>query len=195
MSSTQSPKRTENDLPPKRKGKGIKPVKPPLHSTRLNRLIYVLVFLSTLLSAYYSYRLVQWKTEVGGWWNLALGRKPAQMMHDTTRTAENRRPHANTEESVEDRINALALALGMPPQDLARAIAGAVKEYVPPASLTSIRERETAGPAVDVLLGKKAAPKGSENSQSDADVAQEAKEGATGVVEGVMDSFVGMDEP
>ncbi|EEB99073.1 hypothetical protein MPER_01309 [Moniliophthora perniciosa FA553] len=115
--------------------------------------------------------------------------------HHDSGTTGDRRPHANKGESVEDRINALALARGMPRQDLARAIAGAVKEYVPPASLTSIRERETAGPAVDVLLGKKAPPKGSKNTQSGANVAQEAKEGATGVVEGVMDSFVGMDEP
>ncbi|KAK7047652.1 hypothetical protein VNI00_006420 [Paramarasmius palmivorus] len=182
------------DLPPKRQGKGMRTVKPPLHSTRLNNLIYVLVFLSTLLTAYYSYRVVQWKTEVGGWWNLAVGRKPAQMIHETG-TQRQPQHHKNTGESVEDRINALAVALGMPPQDLAKAIAGAVREYVPPASLTSIRERETAGPAVDVLLGKKAPPKGSESAAGGDNAAEAAKEGATGVVEGVMDSFVGMDEP
>jgi len=44
---------------------------------------------------------------------------------------------------VEDKINALAEALGMPPKELASAIAGAVKEYVPPASLSSVASKET----------------------------------------------------
>jgi hypothetical protein len=54
-------------LPPKRQGPLVKPVDKPLASTRLNRLIYLLLLLSTLLSAYYGYRVVQWKTDVGGW--------------------------------------------------------------------------------------------------------------------------------
>jgi len=84
---------------------------------------------------------------------------------------------------VEDRINALATALGMPPKDLAKAIAGAVREYVPPASLSSIRARETGGPAVDVLLGEKDAPTGSQSEEKPAS-------GGTG---SVIDSFVGDD--
>lgn len=53
---------------------------------------------------------------------------------------------------MEDRINELAEALGMPSKDLAKAIAGAVKEYVPPASLTSIASQET-GSVVQPLVG------------------------------------------
>ncbi|KAG7092069.1 hypothetical protein E1B28_008450 [Marasmius oreades] len=181
-------KSKENNLPPKRDGhKGTRPVKPPLHSTRLHKFIYILVLLSTIMTAYYSYRLLQWKTNVGGWWNLAVGRKPAQVMHDSS--GQPQRERAGREnESVEDRINALAQALGMPPKDLAQAIAGAVREYVPPASLSSIRAKETTGPAVDVLLGEKAAPEGSEGHGK-------AEGGANSGTGGVMDSFVGFDEP
>ena len=45
--------------------------------------------------------------------------------------------------SVEERINELASALGMPSKDLASAIANAVREYVPPASLSSISAHQT----------------------------------------------------
>ncbi|KAF9253939.1 hypothetical protein L218DRAFT_702897 [Marasmius fiardii PR-910] len=79
MSSSSS--RTKENLPPKREGHTMRPVKPPGHSARLHKWIYTLVLLSTLLTAYYSYRVFQWKTEVGGWWNLAVGRKPAQVCH------------------------------------------------------------------------------------------------------------------
>lgn len=45
--------------------------------------------------------------------------------------------------TVEDRINELAAALGMPTKDLAAAIAVAVHEYVPPASMSSIAASQT----------------------------------------------------
>lgn len=45
--------------------------------------------------------------------------------------------------SVEERINELASALGMPSKDLASAIAIAVREYVPPASLSSVSAHQT----------------------------------------------------
>ena len=49
----------------------------------------------------------------------------------------------NGDESVEDRINGLARALGIPSKELASAIAGAVRQYVPPASLSSMAVKET----------------------------------------------------
>jgi hypothetical protein len=54
-------------------------------------------------------------------------------------------------ESVEDRINGLAMALGIPSKELASAIAGLVRQYVPPASLSSIVAKET-GEVVESLL-------------------------------------------
>jgi hypothetical protein len=169
----------------------MQPVKPPLSSTPLHRHIYTLIGLATLLTAYYSYRTIQWKTEVGGWWNLATGARPENLHSgdgkpSKTKTSGSRGKggdsHAGS--TVESKINELALALGLPSNDLAKAIASAVREYVPPASLSSIRERETGSPVVDVLLA------GSEQGKK---VEQESKENAE--TPGVLDSFVGLDEP
>ncbi|KAJ6589332.1 hypothetical protein B0H19DRAFT_979557 [Mycena capillaripes] len=181
----------ESDLP-KRDAPKLKPVSKPLSSTRLTNLIYLLLLFTTLLSAYYGYRVVQWKTDVGGWWNLALGKRPPQLKFE-----EGQRPRSQpmkrkkeSQETVEDRINALADALGMPSRDLASAIAGAVKQYVPPASLSSVAAHQT-GEAVDTLL--KGAEKTDEQRQAEKDA-----ESSGGVVEGIasgMGSFVGMDEP
>ncbi|KAJ3721966.1 hypothetical protein EV361DRAFT_6623 [Lentinula raphanica] len=185
--SSSSRSSTKANLPPKRQGKLLQRSQPPLKNTRLTNLIYILVILSTLLTAFYSYRMLQWKSEVGGWWNLALGKKPPAAQ-TTPVDVGSQRQGRRSEEGVEDRINALAEALGMPPNDLAKAIAVAVREYVPPASLSSIKERETGKPAVEELLRGNGEGKPVEGS----------KPTSTGVVEGVfrnMDSFVGLDEP
>ncbi|KAG5641116.1 hypothetical protein DXG03_005979, partial [Asterophora parasitica] len=153
---------TADNLPPPRKSQALKPVSAPLSHMRLSRLIYLLVLLTTLLGAYYSYRVVQYKSEVGGWWNLAVGRRPPQVQTEVAygqgsetgyskgRGRQNMQARSN-EESVEERINALARALGMPSSELAAAIAVAVREYVPPASLSSVAAHET-GPAVQAML-------------------------------------------
>ncbi|KAF8175473.1 hypothetical protein K438DRAFT_1608490 [Mycena galopus ATCC 62051] len=183
-----------SDLPPKRDAPPLVPVTKPLASTRLNRLIYLLLLLSTLLSAYYGYRIVQWKTDVGGWWNLALGRRPPQIKFDDAEhpsaKAKARKGKKGGDETVEDRINALADALGMPSRDLASAIAVAVKQYVPPASLSSVAAHQT-GEAVETLL--KSTEKSNEQREGEAD-----SEDSGGIVDGIasgMGSFVGMDEP
>ncbi|KAJ4485601.1 hypothetical protein J3R30DRAFT_3440767 [Lentinula aciculospora] len=176
------------DLPPKREGKPLRRVQPPLKNIRLTNLIYILVLLSTLLTAFYSYRMLQWKSEVGGWWNLALGKKPPIAQATPVDTGSNRQRRKTDEEGVEDKINALAEALGMPSGDLARAIAVAVREYVPPASLSSIKERETGKPAVEQLL----------RGNGEGRTVEASEPTSIGVVEGVvrnMDSFVGLDEP
>lgn len=79
--------------------------------------------------------------EVGGWWDVSTGQRPHAVKAEHGRV-----------EDVEDRINALAEALSMPSKDLARAIARAVREYVPPASLSVLKEKETGSPIVDELL-------------------------------------------
>ncbi|KAJ7244356.1 hypothetical protein C8J57DRAFT_1476901 [Mycena rebaudengoi] len=184
-----------SNLPPKREAPPMAPVSKPLSSTKLHRLIYLLILLSTLLSAYYGFRVVQWKTEVGGWWNLALGKRPPQLKFDDAERAKLKRKRGTKSkgsETVEDRINALAEALGMESKDLASAIAVAVREHVPPASLSSVAAHQT-GEAVDALL-KGADEKGKTGKQSQ----NMASEGSGGVVGGIVDgmeSFVGMDEP
>lgn len=172
------------DLPPPRQHKALRDVSAPLSRTRLSNLIYILILITTLLGAYYTFRLTQYKTQVGGWWNIALGRKPETMLKTAASHAGQGGCSGSSGHSVEDKIEALAEALGMPKQDLASAIAGAVRQYVPPASLSSVAAKET-GPAVEVLVSDDPEQKAAEVS-------------GTGVVEGVVnsfDSFVGMDEP
>jgi len=189
-----------NDLPPSRpRKKPLRTVSPPLSGLSLNKLIYILVGLAILLMAFYSYRTVQYKRQVGGWWNLALGKRPPQMMEDPSAAANTgtssdggkkwwagRKNEGSNEASVEDKINALAEALGMPPKELASAIAGAVKEYVPPASLSSVssaaaKETGRSSEAVKVLLGE-----------------DEVDNEGAGVLGGIatgLGAAVGMDEP
>jgi len=52
---------------------------------------------------------------------------------------------------VEAKISELASALGIPPATLATAIASAVSEHVPPATLSSIASKET-GKVVQSLV-------------------------------------------
>lgn len=59
-------------------------------------------------------------------------------MADVTPTA-----GSGTDLTVEQRINDLASALGMPSKDLASAIAVAVHKYVPPATLSSVAAHQT----------------------------------------------------
>jgi hypothetical protein len=95
---------------------------------------------------------------------------------------------SRTSLSVEDRINELADALGMPSGDLASAIAVAVREFVPPASLSSISAaaKETGGThLVDQLLGEQ---------KNEAAAAAQATDAAAGVGS-ILDRVVGMDEP
>jgi hypothetical protein len=78
----------------------------------------------------------------------------------------------------------------MPSSDLASAIAVAVREYVPPATLSSIsaEAKQTAhGGVVDELLGEN----GASQSASAADTAATVVGGVTGF----MDKVVGMQEP
>ena len=189
-----------SDLPPERpRKKALRRVSPPLSSLSLNKLIYILALCSALLIAFYSYRIVQYKSQMGGWWNLALGKRPQPMRDDTGPACSEskrslktggkwwagggERASTSRESDVEDRINALAEALGMPPKELASAIASAVKEYVPPASLSSIS-----------LAAAKETGKGSESAKilwgED-----ELEENGEGVLGQILDRVVGMDEP
>ncbi|KAJ3572294.1 hypothetical protein NP233_g3173 [Leucocoprinus birnbaumii] len=180
---SQQHESTQDYIPKERVDQGLKPVSPPLQSTRLSRLIYILILLTACLGAYYSYRIVQYKDQVGGWWHVALGRRP---QNDYTPPEHSHHSHHHRT-SVEDKINDLAKALGMPSKELASAIAVAVRNHVPPASLSSVAAKET-GPAVQALL---------KEPPSEAQSATGAPS-ATGVVSGVVEgvgSFVGMDEP
>ncbi|KAL1719905.1 hypothetical protein EV715DRAFT_198204 [Schizophyllum commune] len=177
-----SPSSSKKNLPPKRQAPAMRPVKPPLSTVSFSNFIYVLVALLALTAAYFSYRTLQIKTEVGGWWNLALGKRPNYMAPPEGRHPDKIGKHAN-DDTVESRIEALAEALGIKSNDLASAIAVAVKEYVPPASLSSIASSQT-GDAVDAMITETP-----EKGQGQA--AGQPKKGEAGW----MDTLVGLDEP
>jgi hypothetical protein len=187
---------TEN-LPPTRPKKRIsKSVQPPLANMSLTTFIYSLVGLATLYLAIQSYSIFAWSLP-----GFLGGKSPASP--STTNVAKEKVLNFATKKSgavptgvktasaeggsltVEDRINDLAAALGMPSGDLASAIAVAVREYVPPASLSSIsaaaKETGSSG-VVDELLGEEAGSK-----------AEETESG--GGVSGILGKVVGMDEP
>lgn len=91
---------------------------------------------------------MKWKSDAGGWWNFALGRYGVPSAEKipgfgATAGAETVQTGGRGSGTVEDRINDLASALGVPPKGLASAIAAAVREYVPPASLSSVSAHET----------------------------------------------------
>lgn len=189
----KSPLNVADNLPPSRTSDSMRTVSPPLSSTRLNRFIYLLVGLTALLCAFYTYRLVQHKRNVGGWWNVALGRQQqntyTQTWQENGAVSHNTNKYGyNRGNEVEERLNALADALGMPSKELASAIAGAVRAYVPPASMSSVAAKET-GEAVKVLLSE---PEAKEQE------AATKQDGSPGVVGGIIHgvgSFAGMDEP
>ncbi|TFK35912.1 hypothetical protein BDQ12DRAFT_687749 [Crucibulum laeve] len=195
--SSASSTSTQANLPPPRKSQPMRSVKPPLADARLSKFVYILIILTSLLAAFYSYRVVQHKSEVGGWWNLAMGRRPPQMATPGNPAGGKigkmgTKPRAKGEDTVEDRINALAQALGMPSNELASAIAVAVKQYVPPASLSSVAAKET-GPAVEALV--KGASEDVVEGVSSVAAAEASAAGVVGGVVSGMESFVGMDEP
>jgi len=145
------------------------------------------------MGAVFSYRITQYKADVvGGWWNLVLGRRPqAQMWADSGSSGGGREDQRRSMEgSVEDRINLLASALGMPSNELASAIAGAVRSYVPLASRSSVAAKET-GEAVKVLLSE---PKEGQGDISDSSGAAAEVLGVVGGIVNDMEGFVGMEE-
>ncbi|KAF8621856.1 hypothetical protein AX15_007469 [Amanita polypyramis BW_CC] len=191
------------DSSPSRNSRAFKPVAPPLSGVSLHRFIYTLFILVSVIGAYYSFRLVQYKTEIGGWWNLALGRSPSHVQQQRDRASyaytETKQTYSGGAGTVEHGLNQLAEALGIPSTDLADAIASAVKDHVPPASLSSIAAKET-GRAVRILINRNGS--GRENDDSGFGKASSnviaGSEGAANIVEGVvsgMGRFVGMDEP
>ena len=99
--------------------------------------------------------MLQLKTAAGGWWNLALGRRPHGVQPPPGYGGAGDRGGDGGRDSVEDRIKSLAEALGLPSHELASAIAGALKNHIPPASLSSISAAEAThgGTAARILVG------------------------------------------
>ncbi|TBU37414.1 hypothetical protein BD309DRAFT_974123 [Dichomitus squalens] len=125
-----------SDLPPPRERKAVRDDVPlPFSRTPLHRFNYYLALFALLLMAFYSWRMLQWKAEYGGC--------AAPSASSTNGAYASQGSTGNP--SVEDKIQELAAALGMPSSDLSAAIASAVRKHVPPASLSSIALHEPSG--------------------------------------------------
>ncbi|THH05589.1 hypothetical protein EW145_g4687 [Phellinidium pouzarii] len=207
--SSSSPS-TSVELPPKRRGKALRPVSKPLANTRLTNLIYILLGFGVLLSAFYAYRIMQWKSEVGGWWNLALGKQPPQAqvppqaggrMYGGTRSGGARSSKKNME--LEDHISGLASILGMQPSDLAGALAGAISEHVAPKTISSLSSSVSSSAsaagagstAADALFQSSDENLGTDGgSRGDSGTGEGMMSGAEAVARAV-EALVGSDEP
>ncbi|KAF7760891.1 hypothetical protein Agabi119p4_10300 [Agaricus bisporus var. burnettii] len=87
----------------------------PEPTSRLYRLLIILFTLTALLGAYFAYRPVN-KTQSNKWWIFDARR--SAMPHSLPTE------HASScDNSVEDKINDLAKTFGIPPRELASAIA------------------------------------------------------------------------
>ncbi|KAM5541527.1 hypothetical protein V8D89_004717 [Ganoderma adspersum] len=171
-----------SDLPPSRPHKNLQSVSPPLSHTPFRRFVYYIATFAIIVMAFYGWRMFQWKTEYGGWWNLALGRRPPGATATPTAGVTSARYTGKAAEGstkLEDNLQALADALGMPSSDLASAIADAVREHVPPASLSSVAAHEPSGTAVQRLVN----PDASAGSQ------------AAGTVRSAFEAAIGLNEP
>jgi hypothetical protein len=133
---------TAANLPPPNKREPVRTdVDLPLANTSLSKVVYYIAFGGLLLSAFYMYRVTQWKAEAGGWWNLALGRHPNAPLGTagsmSTRSGKGGAAGSDyARAGVEAKIAHLADELGIHPTELASAIKG----VLPPAKATSISE-------------------------------------------------------
>ncbi|KAH9850456.1 hypothetical protein C2E23DRAFT_887353 [Lenzites betulinus] len=194
--SSTSAVKSPSDLPPPRDRQGIRPVSPPFSHTPLYRFNYYIALLAAGAFAFYAWRLLQWKADVGGWWNLALGRRPPGADAVIAGAVGAVTGGPSQPGTVESRINELAAALGMPSRDLAIAIAGAVRQHVPPASLSSVAANEPSGTAVQYLVNPSAAAAAAVNAkEAGAHVGSGAVTGGAEAIANAFEAVLGMDEP
>ncbi|CAE6460589.1 unnamed protein product [Rhizoctonia solani] len=144
--------RHSENLPPKREGKATQVVQAPLSGTNLSTIIYALAALGFLWAALSAYRIAQLKADAGGWYNLALGRRPdtgAPMKGNPNTGPHKTSTHHTGAKGIEHRIRALADELGIHPRELASAI----RPLMPTASASSISAEASATPMADAVIG------------------------------------------
>jgi len=205
--SSDPGKINEEHLPPTRpRKKALQPVSKPLHNTSFKRVIYYLSGAALLFLGFYAWRLTVWKSQAGGWWNLALGRRPpvadtngqagtAPQDHTWKGTGGRTTSRNGDKNDVANRVSDLAQALGIQPTVLASALVDVLQTNVPPATMSSISASasaalETKGSGdekvlvLDALLGNAI-------TADDPSTAEQV----VGGVRGAFDTVVGMEEP
>ncbi|CAE6352315.1 unnamed protein product [Rhizoctonia solani] len=179
---TEAEHRPEN-LPPKREGKATQDVRAPLSGTSLSTVIYALAALGLIWAGLSAYRIAQLKADSGGWYNLALGRRPdtgAPMKGNPHVGSHKTSTHNTGAKGVEGRIRALADELGIHPRELASAI----RPLMPTASASSISAEASATPMADAVIGVLASEDPSGEQQGNA---------ASGFPD--LGTLVGLDDP
>lgn len=180
--------KSKHDLPEPRQGKALrKDVTLPLQNTPLSNVVYFLAAGVLLYLAYYSYLIVQWKNDAGGWVNLSLGREPTSSSNPLSSTSDKVPFGAGTKfehkegtsgDLLESRLSELAEQLGIQPTDLA----SAVKPLIPTPRAAALEKDPQATGTIASVLGEDVR-EASERS---------AAKAAAG---GILETMVGMDEP
>lgn len=161
-------KRTLHEDVPDQTSRGIQAVTAPLYKSSTSTFFYVLSTLAVLIFAWYAYKGVSVVSSAVsnaspfGSSSSSSSSSASSSSSPSVNVGERRAGtetagHDGGEMSVERRIEELAKAIGLSSKDLASAIAGAVREYAPPASLSSMSKKaeKTGGSQiVDELTGK-----------------------------------------
>ncbi|KAL5512389.1 hypothetical protein ACEPAG_3381 [Sanghuangporus baumii] len=200
MSTRAGNSRQSGDLPPKRQGRAIRhDVSKPLQNVSLARVVHLLTMFAVFFAAFYAYRFYQWKSDVGGWWNLATGKRPPQMNVQTDANT-GYAPRANSgmkqDAALESHIHGIASILGMQPTDLASALHDVVHQHVAPKTISSLSSSisktasvsGSSAPAASVIFGRSGpVPDAASSTGGVTDKA--------GTVAKAVEAIVGFDEP
>ncbi|KAG8765259.1 hypothetical protein FRC12_007603 [Ceratobasidium sp. 428] len=175
----------KENLPPKREGKAVQDVHPPLHNVSLSTVIYFMAGVGFLWAALSAYRVTQLKADAGGWLNLVMGKRPdtGTPMKGNPNLGGRATPDMGVK-GVEDRIKALADELGIHPREFASAI----RPLMPAASATSISAEASATPMADTVIGVLADEDKSGTGNAESVVSQAAYMGGLG-------GIIGLDDP
>lgn len=155
-------KRTMHKDVPNQQSRGIQNVTAPLYKSSTSSFVYVLSTLAVIIFAWYAYKGVSVASGVvsnaspfGS--SSTSSSKSGDVPVNVGERRAAREEGVGGEMSVERHIEELAKAFGMPSKDLAGAIAGAVREHVPPSSLSSVSKKaeKTGGSKIlDELTGE-----------------------------------------
>lgn len=149
---------------PNQQSRGIQNVTAPLYKSSTGSFVYVLSAFAVIIFAWYAYKGVSVASSVvsnaspfGSSSSSTPSSKSGDVPVNVGESRAAREEGVGGEMSVERHIEELAKAFGMPSKDLASAIAGAVREHVPPSSLSSVSKKaeKTGGSKViDELTGE-----------------------------------------
>lgn len=185
-SNLQADLQKQDNLPAKRQGKAVRQdIRPPFWNTPYQKFTTYITIAVLLIGVFYTWRLLQWKTQAGGWFNLVLGKHPNEPVPKAANVIGKDSMASTKPFALEDRIQELADELGIHPRELASAI----KPLIPVASVTSLAHSDptasASGSAVSILADEATA--GGADYHESKSLPKKVMAGLGGVV--------GLDEP